>query len=364
VITLTRPTPTPLRVYDREAVFAKRVAGRRVVYLDHNVWIDLRDAKTPEARAALSACQNAVACRHAIFPVSYSAISELFHVPSPSDRRAHADLMDALARGMTFRLPDVVLGIEAEAVSRHLLGLDPIRPDRRNAFGCLPFYTGDENLPVLQQMPSAIAARYVRDFRRRLENRWARYLVEEVDVGQIRRNHANNYASRMDACRDAQWQRLSDGRRIDRERVLGDERAALFEKHVRPALNSIVRSIGLAEGTRRLASYRERNGDWTPRRYREVFSEYAPSLEVACQLFVGRIVQRDRRSEEQDFWDLEHAFLPPVYADAFVTMDRNLAGLVRMGKQRPRAARVEVLATLGALSEWLRAPAASPSSPS
>ena len=68
---------------DPREVHAERVAGRSTVYLDNNIWIDLRDAETPEAAGCRDACVIAVELGQALFPVSWASVGELFEIPHP-----------------------------------------------------------------------------------------------------------------------------------------------------------------------------------------------------------------------------------------------------------------------------------------
>jgi hypothetical protein len=48
-----------------------------------------------------------------------------------------------------------------------------------------------------------------------------------------------------------------------------------------------------------------------------------PSLDLFCHIMAERVSNRDRKVRAQDFHDVEHA-VAGVYADFFVTSDRNL----------------------------------------
>jgi hypothetical protein len=108
-----------------------------------------------------------------------------------------------------------------------------------------------------------------------------------------------------------------------------------------------------------LRQFREWNGDGGPRRLKDVFRATAPALEVLAQLYAARSFNITRKFVRQDFFDIEHAGLAPVYADAFVTADRGLRDLLPPPDRRPPDARATILASVTGVI-WLDRSSASP----
>jgi len=125
-----------VRLFEPVAVYAAHVAGRCVIYLDHNIWIDLRDAASAEARECLGLC---FASRDkAVFPVSHAAIAELMLVPRSDDREKQAALMDELSGGISFRVSPSILAVEAAAAYRLLFYDEAPTRDRSSFFPTSP----------------------------------------------------------------------------------------------------------------------------------------------------------------------------------------------------------------------------------
>lgn len=131
-----------LRMFDPGEVFAQYVDGRRVVYLDNNIWIDLRDAENDEAVSCRDACKRVVADGRAIFPLSYGSVTEVLTNPSRDARERQADLMDALSLGVTFRSPVVVNILETETAYRVFYKREAAVGRRREVFTMIPEHLG------------------------------------------------------------------------------------------------------------------------------------------------------------------------------------------------------------------------------
>ncbi len=230
------PVPVNVPVFDVGKVYDARVAGRQIVYLDQNVWIELRDAKTPNSAAARDACLSALAEGRAIFPLSYAAISELSEIQERDARQRLADLMDLLSRGVCLRTPALVYAVEAEAVYRHLFHGEAPGLRRREAYTSVPDHVGNGSLFFRAGTPLAAIRETLAKARTNLTVRSARWLVDHLDLEQIRRNHQGTYARDMNEAHARDWARFANGRKIDREAVLTWERAQLFMRHVLPVV--------------------------------------------------------------------------------------------------------------------------------
>lgn len=99
--------------FDRE----RWLDGRRLspaVFLDLNFWIGLSDGSTPNWKRLRETLERCVVANELVCPLSLSVFLELWKMSGPS-RRARAETIDALSRGVTLRHPKRVFVREFEA---------------------------------------------------------------------------------------------------------------------------------------------------------------------------------------------------------------------------------------------------------
>jgi len=123
-----------VRNFDPIEIFNDRVKDRTVVYLDHNIWIDLQDAVTPDARSCRDVCLRAVDDGLAVFPVAFASMSEMFDIPADDVRVRHAELMDALSLGVALRNSQYVYAMEGEAAYRYVFHSERPQSRRNEVF--------------------------------------------------------------------------------------------------------------------------------------------------------------------------------------------------------------------------------------
>ena len=349
--------PTHLRkVFDPAEVFAERVCDRKVVYLDTNIWIDLREAASADARLCRSACERAAADGRAVFPLSYASVGEVLENPSTQAALAQSSLMDALSLGVTFRRPDLVYAMEAEAAHRYLYDGDTDLSCRPRVFTSMPDCLRDGGLAFPEGWRPEDAEWLITTLRNEASYRSLRWLVEHLDLPTVRENHKrlNNYVARMEQ-RRAERDAALAGKRWTLDEAIHEERVYLFREHLLPGMRkALFAQAGVLNAVERIRAFRREHGDGSKRRFADVFRTAAPALEMIAQMHARRAVDSRRKPEKQDFWDMEHVSLAPIYADAFVTRDGSLATLLR-GTRKPPAAKAALLSSLGELRAWLAA---------
>jgi hypothetical protein len=178
-------------VFEPAQVFADDIGERKIVYLDNNVWIDLRDGQSEAARRCYDACLRVVTEGRAVFPVSWAAVSELLELPSADLRCKQADIMDSLCGSLTFRAPALIQGLEAEDVFAQLFSDGAPRDRRHEVFTMLVDYTGDGRLKFPEGLRASDVDRFVSMWRSRDENPGLRlrWMVDHLDHEQTLRNH-------------------------------------------------------------------------------------------------------------------------------------------------------------------------------
>ena len=127
-------TPEEMRLDGERSAYRRHVTGRKVAYLNTEMWIQLGRDGDELALQCRSLCEDAVKQKRLIFPLSYAACSELVQqAPSPS-RAERVHLMQSLSEGVAFRDRATVYRIEAEAALPLLLGEEPTEPDISRLF--------------------------------------------------------------------------------------------------------------------------------------------------------------------------------------------------------------------------------------
>ncbi len=339
--------PLAVRLVDPAVVFQERVGSRVVVYLDHNAWIELRDCRDLAATEAARLARRGVSDGRLIFPCSYASVSELMHVQVQADRERQAELMDELSNGVSFRLRNFVYEEEGKAIYRHFAG----EADAAiHTFTRIVNWVGEGGLEFVPGTPVE-AIPQLAEAMTALTLRW---LVDHLDTDQIRTRHSQtDYPVRMNAQHDARWAAAAGERRLERTAVLTSERLALFEQHLRGAIQrAMLAGVGPEEHQRRLDDYRRRRGDGSAKRLGKILRKYAPAVEVSAQVFAGRQMQQTRRTSQQDFWDIEHAASGFAYSDVFVTLDGGLAALLGP-PWMPRSAKAQLVTTMQGLRDYL-----------
>ncbi len=319
------------RLFEPREVYEERVQGRLVVYLDNNIWVDLRDGNDTRSLRCREICLAAVREGKAIFPVSYASISELFETPRVDARARQADLMDNLSTDVTFRNASFIFAMEGESVFRHFFRSEKVQPRQNEVFTGLPHYLADEHI-FPGGLPGVVVAKATEDMRKR--RNWLRFFVDQDKVEDVQKRHASvyTYADQMIAQRTT-WLEEFGGRKLDPEEIIRREREWVFKEYAFPAINTAISGMGREKesSVNRILAAR---GCGSPDRLRDVLRAAAPALEVFAQRLASFSLRPQGRIERQDFWDVEHACLAPVYADSFVTADRRLRERLPLGEAR------------------------------
>lgn len=339
-----------LRPSNSSAVFAERIDGRRIVYFDNNVWIALRDANTPTERACRELCERAADGGLVVFPISFAVFHELWQIPDAGSRRRQAELQDRLCRGVTLRAPQALRAAESAAAYSWLFHGLPLPVRRSHGFTNVVDIVGDGSLEFPAGWRPADVDRLVNDHWLRVSLTDLVSMLPEID--RLR----DDYEEATDARHVEQWRAFGAGRKLNRERVLREERTYLFRKHVLPAFRNLLLGeepdIAPEEINARVEACARGLGKERHRLANLLAT--VPTLELSAQLFTLRALEPGRKAKAQDFWDLEHAITAPAYVDAFVTADRGLARLVNAAVSNTAAcSHVKVLSSLSELRSFI-----------
>lgn len=100
-----------------------------------------------------------------------------------------------------------------------------------------------------------------------------------------------------------------------------------------------------------LAASKTKIGDGSEQRLAQVM-EGMPSTGHSCELWARRVINFSPNHDMNDFWDTEHAEVPPMYCDAFAAEDRGLRHLVNLCRG-PRQVGCAILSDVNELKSWL-----------
>ncbi len=343
------------RLFEPRQVYDERVAGRYVVYLDHNVWIDLRDAPTSVSRDCATLCRNLVESNRAVFPLSHGAVTELLQVPDDDARRRQALLMDALSQAVTFRTPEEIYALEAQCGYQFIMHGRRCSAQRNEMFSRAPDHYGTGKIAFSSEWTAEKADRFMELLMNAPELGSLLWMVEHLDLEDFRKRHAAYdaiYVKKMTAQRLSASAAFRRGGKIDRSRVLFEERAALFKRYVMKNLTQ----LALAEFGPESASVEiERRGNGSPQRTEKVFQASMPALELTAQVMADLTMNPSRKTRPQDNWDFEHAAVAPIYADVFVTSDRWLLDRLDHMEALVGHRRARLLRSTAELAGWARA---------
>lgn len=332
-------------VFDNAQVYAALVEGKTTIYFDTNAWITLSDGATEEALRCREACLRAVNEGRAIFPLSTASVSELMEHPRSDRRESQSELMDRLSRGVCFKALQLVQRDESDAFyAERFLGVSA-PPVATTMFTSMPDYLGEGRMVF----PAGWTLGMYRTFMDFLKNgdqyRSLNWLATHIDADALQQRHREQLDRFVREMTASTERALAHFGRVNFATFLREERSSLFQRSVLPRLVARLRGETLAEGER---AWR-RNQALGTESFDQIFARL-PSLEMTARLFAARSMNPTRRVKPQDFWDNEHAFLAPVYADVFVSLDGGLRHILR---QCGGAVRARVVGTLGELEAVL-----------
>jgi hypothetical protein len=307
----------------------------------------------------LAACRSAKASARALFPLSYALFSELLEQCRSDGPIARGALMDELSEGVSFRGTQHVYDIEARAAFPMLFGKPALEPDRRELFtyvgNCLgdwslrlptlpPNWTDDATRTLMAQVRSSDAFNSVSWWLANHDLEAHRAGHENI-LRRHRQQSADSYA------RAAECARNPDGK-LNKRKALLQEQLTIFKMRVLPALiRLLVEGRPADEAGALLFKAQRALGEGSEQRLGELMRAM-PATGLCGEVHAMRVMNPSRRYRDEDFWDVEHVMVPPVYADAFVTLDRELADILRRS-EAPSRRGCRILSSLNGLTDWL-----------
>lgn len=308
-----------------QEVYASRVEGRKVVYLDTNAWSDITEGQTDDARAARELAVDARSRDLAIFPLAFPTINELLNREINSDSVAQADMMDQLSNGVSFRGLAHIRDAEVRAACDFMLTGQASWP-KKELFTITACYISDTRVVFPESWTETEADKFMRKLQEvrspgmiwlQQHMRQSEYLTAEARTNE-------KYVREISRKRDEAlvWSADKSGK-PNASKLRREEHECVLNRYI---LGSALRVTTPQEFVRllpALARLQANLKDLGP------VVAAMPSTWLSCEINVQRVLARSRRTRAQDFYDHESAILSLPYSDAFVTSDGGVLDVLR-----------------------------------
>ncbi len=296
--------------FDRDAVWEK-VKGRKAVFLDSMVWINMADGKS-EAQPLKAKLRERVRAGDVFCPVSPTLVWELYKQEFSKLRTAA--LMEEFSLNVSFPLTKNVFEWEVRCFAKRLVGQEDDGCSRKMLF-----------LPALGYVASSFSVEYppgwtadaVRDFGQRLSAKLnSMGLTELVGlrdddlIGSYFRNHPP-----VPYQNEAKFfQSFAKG---DRGKVWRVEEQSVFLNYILPA----VRKLPIPHMLAVLAFAQTAEPDAVGNKV-SAFLRHTPAIHNHIEVMFRASEDPNRKDKPSDFFDLNMMPVPLAYGDVFVSLDR------------------------------------------
>jgi hypothetical protein len=327
----------------------KCLEGCELVYLDQNIWIELRDGKFADAVNCRTACYAAFQRGTVLFPLSYSVVAEAIEISDFSTRQKHCQMLDDLSNSLIF-LPFFTLRrLEASRVCDWLFDEIYIALTREEVFTTVFDYFDIKTVGLLES--DVISVREVSFIAEQLDWKKAHAVSREQYIKQMKDVRIHN-------------QSIPKNHRKAKERLLAidRERKYLNSTYVNPLIAERIyreystelndkdkkSSHSQLSAQERIQSFVSEKVEKKPKYLNEIFSRM-PVMDQFAHLMAFDSLEVSRHPKPQDFHDFSHGAEPTIYCDVFVTTDGRLRDLVRNGGRY----KAKILSSISELTSWL-----------
>jgi hypothetical protein len=311
---------------DRSAISA--AADKLLIYLDSNVWIDITE-RFPEVAKQ---CRRLVQKDKVVFPVSFSAIDEVFQQPTVAKRLCVAALMDDLSKGICFRPSKTIHEMEANLALPIMLGNATASFKREKILTWIVEFAGTMVLKFPPSWNQVDAEKFHGLIVGRPELRSVKWFVEHLDGNQMRIENAERMKRYVEgitaSIKESNCRFKHLAKDVRRKQFLLEERISVVNNLISPKLSrNLLKIVGPEKLLDTIATISKQVGEGGKKRLDQIM-KVMPSLDLNCHILAERACNSARKVREQDFYDVEHAIVGGTYADFFVTSDGNLFDLL------------------------------------
>lgn len=271
-----------IRIYNPEEVYNKEIIGRKILYLEHNIWIDLCAMNTVESKKLYQIILALQEHDMIIIPLSYSLISELLSQPHEADRKKRITLADQLSNGMTFRAYRSILS--AELVNA--FADSPLAPHiacRPFVFSYIPDHQGDYYCSPADETQAALqeAHNFALLYKDKSSYHSLLFFVDSGVANKVRINHISSQAYYLQEITADASVAVTDGLkgRLKFDSLINQERRLVFWSLVRNILRELVMSGTIKPGSVFNRKFIEYQSDLAR------FFKLVPTLDAACRIY-------------------------------------------------------------------------------
>ena len=297
--------------FDRDAVW-DRIQGRKAVYLDMNVWIDLADGMKPEVQPVKEKLQERVRAGNLFCPLFPSLLWELYK--QESSRLRTGALMEELSLNVSFAMPKEVFDWEVTRLAKRLAGQEDSQCARKMLFVPLVGYIASWGS---FRYPAGSDATYVRDSSKMLFDRLNSLGLTELlslkDDGSIA-SIFKNMAPLPFQQQAVLFQQFAKG---DRSKVRLVEEQSVVTSYVLPVIDKLDNLLVPALARSITEAPADRYGGRLPTLLAEL-----PAIQNHIEAMTRNSEDPNRKDRVSDFFDLDMLSVPPAYSDVFVTNDK------------------------------------------
>lgn len=329
-------------------IFSQRVGTRSLAYLDHNIWIDLRDCASPEAERCLRASLDAVDRGRVLFPLSVAAVTETLEIDDDACRIRQAELLDKLSHGVCLRPPEFIFKSEAKVAFRAFFCNEPTTVPRHEVYSTVTEFLGTAVLAFPAGWTAENAAKMIELVKNAPQLHSVAFFAEHIKLKQRHAQPLQDYVQGMSRGIAEARQMPAANKQQRFAKLLHGERESLIKRYVLPAFSRLIdETYGTDKVAHAVTLAETMHGDGGPKRIKEIF-KVMPAMDVRAHLLAMSLHDDQRIPEPQDFWDMQHACAAPSYSDVFATRDSRLRQLLE--KIEPRA---QLIGNIEDLTQWV-----------
>jgi hypothetical protein len=303
--------------FDRDAVW-ERVRGRKTVFLDTNIWIDMAGGKKPEVQAIKEKLTAMVTAGQIVCPLSAPLIWELYKQDFSKARTGA--LMEALSLNVCLTPTREMFDWEIEQFARRLAG--------QNDAECSPKVLF---VPVASYLSSyfelTCPVESTESERRELGNALKSQL-ESLTLTELINLRSDDMSRFLKARPATPYQRnaqdLQAFSRGDRDKVWRIEEKTVFNSIIYPSLMKLSPQFRPVIHQFVQDAPRDKHQGCLP-----TLLSQLPALHNHVEVMALASQDPNRKEKSSDFFDIELLPVPLAYADVFVSQDRWIRDTLR-----------------------------------
>ncbi|HEX3148021.1 MAG TPA: hypothetical protein VHR66_08045 [Gemmataceae bacterium] len=328
--------------YDRKPVW-DRIRGRKSVFLDTNVWIDMADGKLDAAKPIREKLTELVGAGVLFCPLSRTIIWELFKQAKDSRLRT-GGLMESLSLNACFTRPEEIFAWEFSVFLKRLASRCDEQCERHMLF-----------VPVLGHLTSSCSLKYAADSPADYVRESSKIIFDalsRMSLTDLLKLDTEVISEFLRAAPAPPYQREAEFFRAfakgDRDKVWTYEAAVVSKNVVEP----IIKNLSASD----VVTLHAFIGTAPKDKYGGILPTLMPRLPAVCNhVDVMALASEDpnRKDRPSDFYDLDMLPVPLAYADVFVSRDRRIRDMLQNRGKLLHRNRCQFFSDYAAFGDWL-----------